>query len=180
MMTLYHNVTVFKLQENGETRKHFPEPVSLRTEYDPQGVSLSFFRSKLSHELFVVPNKLRAFPVISMFLIISVNETSGTVKLLETLLERGNPLMRLGRCGFIICIETVCILFKFNNEQGKLKRCISVGLGKGYYCVVSPKDASSFQVLTSKALKGNETSVFAERTEDSSALQYFQVIEITL
>jgi hypothetical protein len=36
-------------------------------------------------------------------------------------------------------------------------------------------DASSFWLETAKAVKGNESSVFAERTEDSSALQYFQV-----
>jgi hypothetical protein len=36
-------------------------------------------------------------------------------------------------------------------------------------------DAASFQIQTSKALQGNDSSLFAVRTEDSSALQYFQV-----
>lgn len=36
-------------------------------------------------------------------------------------------------------------------------------------------DASNFQIQATKALKGHDSSVFAERTDDSSALQYFQV-----
>jgi len=39
-------------------------------------------------------------------------------------------------------------------------------------------DSTSFQIQVAKALKGSESSVFAERTEDSSALQYFQVIAV--
>ncbi len=36
-------------------------------------------------------------------------------------------------------------------------------------------DAANFQMQITKALKGNDSSLFAVRTEESSALQYFQV-----
>lgn len=37
-------------------------------------------------------------------------------------------------------------------------------------------DAATLHMQITKALKGNDSSLFAVRTEESSALQYFQVI----
>ena len=72
----------------------------------------------------------------------------------EALLEKTSPPIRVGRTSFILSTESSGHLFiKIPNEN----------------------HATNFQIQVIKALKGHETSIFAERTEDSSALQYFQV-----
>lgn len=43
-MTLYENVTVFRIKECGTSELRFPDPVVLRVDYDPQGLLLSFLK----------------------------------------------------------------------------------------------------------------------------------------
>ncbi|ODM89743.1 Histone-arginine methyltransferase CARMER [Orchesella cincta] len=79
-------------------------------------------------------------------------ETNPSARLYETLVEKSAPPLRIGRSCFVISTETEGLLVKIPIES----------------------DAANFQIQITKGLKGNESSVFAERTEDSSALQYFQ------
>ncbi|CAL8110241.1 unnamed protein product [Orchesella dallaii] len=79
-------------------------------------------------------------------------ETNPNAKLFETLVEKSGPPLRIGRSCFVISTEAEGLLVKIPVES----------------------DAANFQIQITKGLKGNESSVFAERTEDSSALQYFQ------
>lgn len=43
-MTLYENVKVFRISETGKSELRFPDPVTLRVDYDPQGLLLSFLK----------------------------------------------------------------------------------------------------------------------------------------
>jgi len=48
---------------------------------------------------------------------IFADETSVT-KGLDALVEKGSPPVRIGRCGFMISVDTQSIMFRFENEAG--------------------------------------------------------------
>ena len=46
MLDLYNNVVVTSINENANTKAKFDEQVQLRTDYDPEGLLISFLKSK--------------------------------------------------------------------------------------------------------------------------------------
>lgn len=54
------------------------------------------------------------------------NPQQTSSKLLGTLLERGSPPMKVGKCGFVITVEQEALLFKFANEKGRLVCVIAI------------------------------------------------------
>ncbi len=46
------------------------------------------------------------------------------VKVLETLVEKGSPPLRVGRSGFLLSIEGEGILFRLGSEVGECGLCL--------------------------------------------------------
>ncbi|KAK8395600.1 hypothetical protein O3P69_005599 [Scylla paramamosain] len=116
----FEKVTVNILHEDGSRTLKYPDPVTLKLEYDPHGLSC----------------KVR----------------QGGMCMLEIPIESKSECCRLGTKSYIFASNHEDLLFTFASEA----------------------DSRRFHTVILKMRQGKEVSVFNERTDDSSATQYFQ------
>lgn len=111
----------------------------------------------------------------SMFLMSwFVDNTENGRDLFEFPVTRTSEYSKVGKKGYLFEFDYETILFTFKNDAG-------INLNIFTQCKVFFKlehfpspDASNFHKSLGKLQLGKDLSVFTERTEDSSASQYFQ------
>ncbi|KAK4291245.1 hypothetical protein Pmani_035918 [Petrolisthes manimaculis] len=117
---VFEKVTVFILHEDGTRTSKYSDPVTVRLEYDPHGLSCKV-------------------------------KQGGTL-LLEIPVDAKTECCRLASKSYIFASSHEDLQFTFAIES----------------------DARKFHNVIFKMRQGKEVSVFNERTDDSSATQYFQ------
>jgi len=117
--TLFKNVRVKRLDDEGNSVLVYNKPVDVQLEYDPKGI------------------------------MVKINEDS---ELKEFTVSKSSEFARVGRKGIIFKLSTETLLLTFGGDE----------------------DFNQFSDSITKIKEDKSNSVFSERTEESSASQYFQ------